>query len=295
MGFAINPSNSSKEFSLDFLVNEVVEKLGKNSEVIKASRNTERGIQYSVGDGLFPSDPAFSHNYNVLVESMSHGNKIYIASSMKEVMKSVEKLLSKRNIFAEKFAYTGLPIEIYAYPNFDEKALSMKAIPSQDGKIEIVRGEYAITSAKDDNPILSTVSWENDELILMYDPITRTGALARIDGKVSDYNKEYVPTAEKMLKDLEVLGVNKKNLIVRGRNLDLFFKEGLPNMLGLPAIREKLPSKFNFNTKTGKIGAYTSLTFTPSLMNLFDRQNNAEYKSENGVAICSKVYSPKLA
>ncbi len=286
-------NNSLEKVDLEFLVNEIVNKLGKGNEVIKTSKNTERGIQYSIGDGLFPSDPAFSFNNTVLVGPMSHGNKIYVASNMKNVMDYVKGLLNERKIFTEEFNYTGLPIEIYAYPNFDDKALNMKAIPSQDGKIEIVRGEYAVTSANDKNPILSTVGWENDGLILMYDPTTQIGALARIDGKVPDSIKEYIPTAEKMLKDLEALGVNKKNLVVKGRNLDLFFKEGLPNMLGLHAIREKLPFKFNFNTETGNTESYTPLTFTPSLMNLFNRQSNAEYKLRNGVAICSNVYSPK--
>ena len=282
--------NLLEKSDLEFLVGKIFEKLSGGNKVIKTSRNTERGIQYSVGNGLFPSDPTFSPNDTVLVETMSHGNKIYVASNMKEVMNYVKELLGKGKIFTEEFDYTGLPIEVYAYPNFDKKALDMKAIPSQDGKIEIVRGEYAITSANDNNPLLSTVSWENDELILMYDPKTKIGALARIDGNIPDYFKEYVPTVEKMLKDLEALGVDKKNLIIKGRNLDLFFKEGLPNMLGLPAIRKELPSKFNFNTKTGKIEDYTPLKWELAIMNRSDRLKNAEYKLDNGVAICSKVY-----
>ena len=286
-------NNSLDKADLGFLVNKIVEKLSEEGKVIKKSKNTERGVIYSLGDGLFPSDPAFSDNYNILVETTSHGNKIYVASNMKDVMNYVKELLGKRKIFTEEFDYTGLPTEVYAYPNFDKKALNMKVIPSQDGKIEIVRGEYAITSAKDNNPILSTVSWENDELILMYDPNTKIGGLAHIDGNIPDYFKERLPTTDELLKKLEALGVDKNNVIVMGRNLPLSFKEGLPNMLGLPAIREELPSKFNFNTKTGKIEAYTPLMYTPSLMNFFDRQNNAEYRLRNGVAICSEVYSPE--
>ena len=87
--------NLLEKSDLEFLVGKIFEKLSGENKVIKTSKNTERGIQYSVGNGLFPSDPTFSPNDTVLVETMSHGNKIYVASNMKEVMNYVKELLGK--------------------------------------------------------------------------------------------------------------------------------------------------------------------------------------------------------
>jgi hypothetical protein len=140
--------------------------------------------------------------------------------------------------------------------NADKELLRIQAQPT-NGIIEIVPGEYAITSSTDRNPILSISgdgnpikqfpSYGNRGVFLLYDPTAKIGGVADTDSLF-----EEMAAIEDMIEDLTERGCTEFMFGYAGH--DPFRPIAYYSNLTTKLI--DLPNKFSFDTRTGEIGPY---------------------------------------
>lgn len=209
-------------------------------------------------------------------------NRILLEFRQPHLMNDVLSFLNEKGEVYSSHHYEYSDPEIIIYPDADKDLLSIQAQPTE-GNVQIIQGEYALTNAKDPNPVLSTFGIGSCTGLLLYDPENKIGGIAHVD-----FWQKICETLGEMKEELDRQGAG--NLVFgRSSNIDPMIEEYQIMRNYGDKISEKieLPTEFSFDTRTGEIGSYQP-SEDPTLEKRMGEKT--QHRLEGYITRCFPVY-----
>ncbi len=243
---------------------------------------------------LYSRTPRLSRWISGATERVTVSNSngmIYIdLSKSPEKTQDMEKFLESLGIVYCRALWHGdttMHNIFFVFSDADKELLDTKAKPTE-GNVIVLPGEFAITHAKDPNPILSTKDLYPNIGVSFYDPMHHVGGIAHID-----YGWEMPRTIEKMIEKLEMHG---GSTFVFGMIPDMSYL--VKNISGLHAIISKyldrfekivdLPKEFSLDTRYCNLSDFKEAD-DPTLERRLERR---DYRINKGIPPICCTYEP---